>query len=68
MNGKTLLPDITVPLHHTAFLPAVGAGSVWVTEPPFNLGEHGTLARISLETTRLERRFTVGPVPDRRRD
>ena len=32
VNGKTLLPDITVPLHHTAFLPAVGAGSVWVTE------------------------------------
>ena len=68
VNGKTLHPDITVPLHHTAFLPAVGAGSVWVTEPPFNLGEHGTLARISLDTTKLERRFTVGPVPGRRRD
>jgi DNA-binding SARP family transcriptional activator/streptogramin lyase len=63
VNGKTLHPDITVPLHHTAFLPAVGAGSVWVTEPPFNLGEHGTLARINLATTKLERRFTVGPFP-----
>jgi streptogramin lyase len=63
VNGKTLRPDITVPLHHNAFLPAVGAGSVWVTEPPFNLGEHGTLARISLDTTKLERRFTVGAFP-----
>jgi streptogramin lyase len=63
VSGKTLHPDITVPLHHTAFLPAIGAGSLWVTEPPFNLGEHGTLARISLDTTKVERRFTVGPFP-----
>jgi DNA-binding SARP family transcriptional activator/streptogramin lyase len=63
VNGKTLRPDITVPLHHNAFLPAVGAGSVWVTEPPFNLGEPGTLARINLETAKLERRFTVGIFP-----
>jgi DNA-binding SARP family transcriptional activator/streptogramin lyase len=63
VNGKTLHPDVTVPLRHNTFLPAVGAGSVWVTEPPFNLGEHGTLARINLTTTKLERRFTVGPFP-----
>jgi DNA-binding SARP family transcriptional activator/streptogramin lyase len=63
VNGKTLRPDITVPLRHNAFLPAVGAGSVWVTEPPHNLGEHGTLARINLTTTKLERRFPVGPFP-----
>jgi streptogramin lyase len=63
VNGKTLRPDITVPLHHNAFLPAVGAGSVWVTEPPFNLGEPGTLARINLTTAKFERRFTVGIFP-----
>jgi DNA-binding SARP family transcriptional activator/streptogramin lyase len=63
VNGKTLRPDVTVPLRHNAFLPAVGAGSVWVTEPPHNLGEHGTLARISLTTTKLEQRFDVGPFP-----
>jgi DNA-binding SARP family transcriptional activator/streptogramin lyase len=63
VNGKTLRPDITVPLHHNAFLPAVGAGSVWVTEPPFNLGAPGTLARINLTTAKLERRFTVGIFP-----
>jgi streptogramin lyase len=63
VNGKTLQPDITIPLKHNAFLPAVGAGSLWVTEPPHNLGEHGTLARINLTTTNLERRFTVGIFP-----
>jgi streptogramin lyase len=63
VNGKTLRPDITVPLHHNTFLPAVGAGSVWVTEPPFNLGERGTLARINLTTAKFERRFTVGIFP-----
>jgi DNA-binding SARP family transcriptional activator/streptogramin lyase len=63
VNGKTLRPDVTVPLRHNAFLPAVGAGSLWVTEPPHNLGEHGTLARINLTTTKLERRFAVGIFP-----
>ena len=51
----------SAPAH--AFLPAVGAGSLWVTEPPHNLGEHGTLARISLTTTRVERRYGVGVFP-----
>lgn len=63
VNGKTLRRDITVPLRHTAFLPAVGAGSLWVTEPPHSLGEPGTLARINLTTTNLERRFAVGIFP-----
>ncbi len=63
VSGKTLRPDVTIPLKHNAFLPAVGAGSLWVTEPPHNLGEHGTLARISLATTKLERRFPVGVFP-----
>jgi streptogramin lyase len=63
VNGKTLRPDITVPLHHNAFLPAVGAGSLWVTEPPFDLGKPGTLARINLTTAKLERRFAVGIFP-----
>ncbi len=63
VNGKTLRPDIKLPLRHNAFLPAVGAGSLWVTEPPHNLGEHGTLARINLATTKLERRYAVGIFP-----
>jgi streptogramin lyase len=63
VNGKTLRPDFTVPLRHTAFLSAVGAGSLWVTEPPHNLGLPGTLARINLTTSKLERRFAVGIFP-----
>jgi streptogramin lyase len=63
VNGETLRPDFTVPLRHTAFLTAVGAGSLWVTEPPHNLGLRGTLARISLTTTRVERRYGVGVFP-----
>jgi streptogramin lyase len=63
VNGKTLRPDVTVPLRHNAFLPAVGAGSVWVTEPAFDKGAPGTLARINLTTTKLERRFAVGVFP-----
>jgi DNA-binding SARP family transcriptional activator/streptogramin lyase len=63
VNGKTLRPDLTLPLRHRTFLPAVGNGSLWVTEPPHNLGEHGTLAQINLTTTALEQRFDVGPFP-----
>jgi streptogramin lyase len=63
VNGKTLRPDFTVPLRHNAFLPAVGAGSLWVTEPPHSLGLPGTLARINPTTTKLERRFAVGIFP-----
>jgi hypothetical protein len=63
VNGKTLRPDITIPLGHNSFLPAVGAGSLWVTEPAQDKGVGGTLARINIRTTRLERRFTVGVFP-----
>jgi DNA-binding SARP family transcriptional activator/streptogramin lyase len=63
VNGKSLRPDVTVPLRHNAFLPAVGAGSVWVTEPAFDKSAHGTVARINLTTTELERRFEVGVFP-----
>ena len=62
VHGKTLRPDLTVPLRHNAYVPAVGAGSLWVTEPPHNLGEPGTLARMNLDTTKLER-YTVGILP-----
>jgi DNA-binding SARP family transcriptional activator/streptogramin lyase len=62
VSGKTLRPDITIPLRHNAFLPAVGAGSLWVTEPQ-HPSLPGTLARISLTTTKLERRFPVGIFP-----
>ena len=63
VNGESLSPDLTVPLRHNAFLPTVGAGSVWVTEPAFDKSRPGTLARINLSTTKLERRFTVGVFP-----
>jgi DNA-binding SARP family transcriptional activator/streptogramin lyase len=63
VNGKTLSPDVIVPLRHNAFLPALGAGSVWVTEPPFDKSQPGTLARINLTTTKVERRFRVGIFP-----
>ena len=63
VNGESLRPDLTVPLRHNAFLPTVGAGSVWVTEPAFDKSAPGTLARISLTTTKLEHRFAVGVFP-----
>jgi streptogramin lyase len=34
-----------------------------VTETPPNLGDRGTVARINLETAKLERTFRVGPFP-----
>ena len=63
VNGESLRPDLTVPLRHNAFLPTVGAGSVWVTEPALDKSAPGTLARISLTTTKLEHRFAVGVFP-----
>jgi DNA-binding SARP family transcriptional activator/streptogramin lyase len=63
VNGESLHPDVTVPLRHNAFLPAIGAGSLWVTEPPFDKSQPGTLAQINLTTTKVARRFAVGIFP-----
>ncbi len=63
VNARTLQPEISVPLGHTAFLLAVGDGSLWVTEPPDSLGDPGTVAQINLRTAAIERRFPVGILP-----
>jgi YVTN family beta-propeller protein len=52
-----------VPLGRKTFLLGIGAGSLWVTEPPPNLGDRGSVARINLKTAKVERTFQVGAVP-----
>ncbi len=44
IDTQTLHKDI-VPLGRKAFLLGIGAGSLWVTETPANLGDRGTVAR-----------------------
>lgn len=63
IDTRTLHKDVVVPLGRNTFLLEIGAGSLWVTEPPPNLGDRGTVARINLETAKVERTFQVGPVP-----
>ncbi|MBA3735108.1 MAG: winged helix-turn-helix domain-containing protein [Actinobacteria bacterium] len=63
IDTRTLHKDIVVPLGRNTFLLGIGAGSLWVTERPPNLGDRGTVARINLETAKVERTFEVGPVP-----
>jgi len=63
IDTRTLHPDLIVPLGRKAFLLGIGAGSLWVTEPPPNLGDRGTVARINLKTAKVERTFQVGVFP-----
>jgi DNA-binding SARP family transcriptional activator/DNA-binding beta-propeller fold protein YncE len=63
IDTRTLHKDIIVPLGRKTFLLGIGAGSLWVTEPPANLGDRGTVARINLKTAKVERRFRVGAFP-----
>lgn len=63
IDTRTGHPDLVVPLGQKTFLLGIGAGSLWVTETPANLGDRGTVARINLETAKLERTFRVGPFP-----
>jgi DNA-binding SARP family transcriptional activator/streptogramin lyase len=63
IDMRTLHKDVVVPLAGNTFLLGVGAGSLWVTVTPPNLGDPGTVARINLETAKVERIFKVGPFP-----
>lgn len=64
IDARTLQADLVVPLGLRTFLLGTGAGSLWVTEQPANLGENGSVARINLRTATVERRaIRVGPAP-----
>jgi streptogramin lyase len=63
IDTRTLHQDVVVPLGRTTFLLGIGAGSLWVTETPPNLGDPGSVARINLETAKVERVYQVGPYP-----
>ena len=63
IDTRTLRKDVVLPLGRNTFLLGIGAGSLWVTETPPNLGDPGTVARINLETAKVERIFKVGPFP-----
>ncbi len=63
IDTQTLHPDLTVPVGGNAFLLGIGAGSLWVTQPPGNLGDRGTVARINLRTAKLERTIPVQAFP-----
>jgi DNA-binding SARP family transcriptional activator/streptogramin lyase len=63
IDARTLQVDLVVPLGQKTFLLGTGAGSLWVTEQPANLGERGSVARIDLRTAKVERAIRVGPLP-----
>jgi DNA-binding SARP family transcriptional activator/DNA-binding beta-propeller fold protein YncE len=63
IDARTLQADLVVPLGRKSFLLGTGAGSLWVTEQPANLGERGSVARIDLRTAKVERTIPVGPLP-----
>jgi streptogramin lyase len=63
IDARTLQKDVVVPLGGNTFLLGTGAGSLWVTVTPPNLGDPGTVARINLETAKVERIYQVGPFP-----
>src|SRR2546425_109794 len=48
IDARTLRPDLILPLGRQSFLLGTGAGSLWVTEPPRDLGKRGSVARINL--------------------
>ena len=64
IDTRTRRADVVVPVRDKTFLLGVGAGSLWVTEHPSNLGESGTVARIDLKTAHVLRTYRVGVFPD----
>jgi streptogramin lyase len=50
IDTRTRRADVVVPVRNKTFLLGVGAGSLWVSEHPNNLGERGTVAQIDLQT------------------
>jgi DNA-binding SARP family transcriptional activator/streptogramin lyase len=63
IDTRTLRPDLIVPLGRKSFLLGIGAGSLWVTEHPSNLGDRGSVARVNLNEAKVERRIPVGVFP-----
>jgi DNA-binding SARP family transcriptional activator/streptogramin lyase len=64
IDARTLQADLVVPLGRKTFLLGTGAGLLWVTEQPANLGERGSVARIDLRTAKVvEPAIRVGPLP-----
>ncbi len=63
VDTQTRRPDVVVPVRNKSFLLGVGAGSLWVTEHPSNLGDSGTVARIDLRTAQLRHTYRVGAFP-----
>ena len=64
VDTRTVQPAQVIRLGRTAFALAVGAGSLWVTEPaPSRLAEPGTVERLDLGLGAPPKRFRVGVIP-----
>lgn len=63
VDARTFAAEQVVPLGHTTFLLAVGAGSLWVTEPAHSYSERGTVSRLDLTGAKPPERFRVGVIP-----
>jgi DNA-binding SARP family transcriptional activator/streptogramin lyase len=63
IDTRTRRADVVVPVRNKTFLLGVGAGSLWVSEHPNNLGEKGTVAQIDLATAHVRRTYRVGVFP-----
>jgi YVTN family beta-propeller protein len=60
VQASTGKADLRAPLGRTAFMLAVGAGSLWVTEPwTDDLSRPGAVARVDLATGKVVRTFRV---------
>ena len=63
VDARTFAAEQVVPLGHTTFLLAAGAGALWVTEPAHSYAERGTVARLDLTGMKAPERFRVGVIP-----
>jgi DNA-binding SARP family transcriptional activator len=63
IDTRTRRADVVVPVRNKTFLLGVGAGSLWVSEHPNNLGERGTVVQIDLQTAQVRRTYRVGVFP-----
>lgn len=63
VDAGTLEPAQVIPLGRTTFLLAVGAGSLWVTEPAANKGTPGSVTRLDLSGTTAPETVRVGAIP-----
>jgi DNA-binding SARP family transcriptional activator/streptogramin lyase len=63
IEASTLAVDRIIRLRHTAFLDAVGDGSLWVSEPAADFKARGLLAQVDLRTTAVKRTYRAGVLP-----